>query len=70
MGHINDNPCRHCIPPKRNEYCHSTCKEYADWRADLNVQTKKDRQIREANGVLAEAAMKRKISHYRRGGKR
>lgn len=25
--------CRWCVPPKRNEYCHSNCPEYTEARA-------------------------------------
>lgn len=32
---IGINCCENCIPPKRHLGCHSTCKEYADEKAQL-----------------------------------
>lgn len=28
------SPCKGC--EKRNAFCHPTCKEYLDWKQDLN----------------------------------
>lgn len=64
-----DTPCRDCVPPKRQEGCHGRCKEYIDWRVDLDAQAQRRRREEEANGILAESAMERKRRHYRRGGK-
>lgn len=69
MGSMSDNPCRYCVSPKRNEWCHGVCKEYTDWRAEKDVEARKRYQDTEADVVLAQGAMKRKIRHYRRGGK-
>lgn len=69
MGRINDNPCHHCVPPKRNEWCHATCKEYIDWKANLDAQAQRVYRERMADVILAEGAMERKRRHYRRGGK-
>lgn len=60
MGHIGNGPCRYCTPPKRREGCHGTCKEYIDWRADLDIQAQRKRQGEAANAVLAEGARERK----------
>lgn len=69
MGYISNTPCRYCTPPKRQEGCHGTCKEYIDYRADLNAQAQRRCQEEAADAVLAERATERKIRHYRRGGK-
>jgi hypothetical protein len=69
MGSICDSPCRYCVPPKRNEWCHETCKEYADYRADLDTQARRRHQEGAVDAVLAEGAKERKIRHYKRGGK-
>lgn len=70
MGrNISDSPCRYCVPPKRNEWCHRTCKEYADYRADLDAQAQRKHWEEAADTILAERAKERKIRHYRRGGK-
>ena len=64
-----DSPCRYCIPPKRREGCHGVCGEYANWRAEKNVEAQNKCQGKEADAVLAEKARERKRRHYRRGGK-
>lgn len=69
MGSVNDSPCRYCVSPKRNEQCHGTCIEYAKYRASLDMQSRKRYQDKEADCVLAEGSVMRKIRHYRRGGK-
>lgn len=66
---ISNSPCRYCISPKRREGCHETCKEYTDWRADLDAQAQRRYQEKAADAVLAERAKERKIRHYKRGGK-
>lgn len=30
--------CRGCVPPKRNEWCHATCTEYAEQKAKHEAQ--------------------------------
>jgi hypothetical protein len=35
------NPCYGCQPPKRNAECHSTCKEYTDWRIEHEAERDK-----------------------------
>jgi len=62
-------PCRYCTPPKRQEGCHGTCKEYIDYRTDLDVQAQRRYQEGAADVILAEGAKERKIRYYRRGGK-
>ena len=69
MGHTNDSPCLYCTPPKRNEWCHGTCKEYADYRAYLDVQAQRRYQEKAVDAVLAEGAKERKIKYYKKGGK-
>lgn len=69
MGSVSDSPCRYCTPPKRNEWCHGTCKEYADYKVNLDSQARRKHQEREVDAILVEGAIERKIRHYRRGGK-
>lgn len=68
MGRIGDSPCRYCTPPKRNERCHGVCKEYADWKADIDAQAYRKHQEEEVNGILTEGAKERKRRYYKRGG--
>lgn len=68
MGSVNDNPCRYCTPPKRQEGCHGTCKEYIDYRVNVDAKAKKKRQENAADAVLAENSRKRKIRYHRRKG--
>lgn len=65
MGRIENNPCRHCAPPKRNEWCHSVCKEYADWRAEFTAQKQRVRNSRSADIVIMEGAKERKRRYLR-----
>lgn len=59
-------PCRYCTPPKRREGCHGTCKEYIDYRADLNAQAQRRYQEGEVDAVLAEGATERKTRFAKR----
>lgn len=36
MGKINC--CNGCVPPKRNPYCHGSCPEYAEEKAENDRQ--------------------------------
>ena len=60
MGYINDSPCHYCTPPKRNEWCHGTCKEYAKYRANLDAKAHKKRQEGAASVFLAEGSKERR----------
>lgn len=31
----NDNPCLKCKQPKRHPGCHDKCKEYKEWKAEI-----------------------------------
>lgn len=44
--------CRHCKPPERNPWCHSTCKYYKDDRAALDEENKKKAADRDKEGFL------------------
>jgi hypothetical protein len=43
-----ESPCRYCVPPKRTPTCHSTCPEFKKWRAELDEENAKIREIKEA----------------------
>lgn len=34
-------PCKDCKPPKRNPYCHKSCKDYLSWNQQ-NIQRRSD----------------------------
>ncbi len=34
----SDCPCNGCVPPKRNETCHATCKDYPKWREEQDIK--------------------------------
>lgn len=65
MGCMNDSPCRYCVPPKRTEWCHSVCKDYADWKVKIGANTKKKRVGKLADAFLAEGAAERKRQYMR-----
>lgn len=31
-------PCKGCVPPKRNEYCHSNCEEYLEYSKKVEAE--------------------------------
>lgn len=63
------NPCKpNC--PKRFQACHSTCKEYADYRKALDERNKKIRQARSVNTMLDEYVVNDVMKKKRAKGKR
>lgn len=51
---INDNPCKFCVPPKRTPTCHALCKEYINWRKELNKINSKIREKRHSEQIADE----------------
>ncbi len=58
----DDNPCNGCVPPKRNIYCHANCKEYKDWKADLDKKNKEIRDKRKLENDLLSSIYRQKKS--------
>lgn len=53
-------PCtKEC--PKRDEYCHGTCKEYSDWCNENEEYKKKVREIKQCEGDMMALVVKRAI---------
>ena len=47
--------CRHCVPPKRNPGCHSTCPEYLGERAEYDRKKAiEDEKMRIKNGCRSQ----------------
>ena len=67
--HTASAPCEFCVPPKRYSGCHSSCKEYKDFRVELNRENEQKRksQVKEAefknykiDGISKELKRRRK----------
>lgn len=52
--------CKYCKPPKRNQNCHATCKEYKDAKAEHEVLADQERQAKRASVDAALATFKLK----------
>lgn len=52
-----DCPCRGCVPPKRNPSCHTSCKEYKDWKESLPKHNDDNYEIK---SYIADKARKLK----------
>ena len=39
-------PCRYCVAPKRHQGCHTTCKEWEEWKSSEEVRNQKIREMR------------------------
>ena len=47
--------CRGCKPPKRNPYCHSTCPEYLNEKAEYEaMKAVADKNQRLAHGLKSQ----------------
>lgn len=47
-----DSPCHGCNPPKRNPQCHSSCKDYKDWKASEQVKKDAERKRKEQEAAI------------------
>lgn len=63
----DNNPCRHCLPPKRHAECHSNCAEYKAWRATVDGVIEKRRDLLSNQRALDSIEkIRRKRRRYRR----
>lgn len=63
---MRQNPCMNCI--KRNATCHSTCKEYIEWKADNEERNAKIRKEKAKSDEWQD--YKNKIVRETKEGKR
>jgi len=40
-------PCKGCVPPKRTPTCHTTCKDYLDWKTEWDAMREQIRKEKE-----------------------
>lgn len=48
------SPCEFCVAPKRHIGCHSSCKDYKDFRTELDRENEAKRKIRNAENDFRE----------------
>ena len=58
------NPCHNC--PRRFDYCHAVCADYAAWSALHRAAREKDAQQRAADVVNIESCNKAREARRRR----
>ena len=66
-------PCRGCVAPRRHSTCHPFCKEYIEWKEQLNSENEKEKAEKENERMFSnfrregvEKALKANGSHKRR----
>ena len=62
--------CKDCLPPKRNAWCHGTCKEYLDDKARHDAEYKMVRQLRAKEDDFVGFKAQTSEAIKRRNGKR
>lgn len=45
-------PCKDCN--KRDSTCHSTCKDYVDWKEELNERNRQKRKIKTTESITED----------------
>ena len=74
----NKGPCKGCVPPARHIGCHSTCKEYIEWKADRDKFLEHCRKQARINDAIRYSEERRKksreenndLSRYRKSKRR
>jgi hypothetical protein len=69
---MNDCPCHGCVPPKRHEACHDSCKEYIVWKQHLidSYEERKAIAMQRSPGEGYCQAIRRQVLHNKRNRKR
>lgn len=59
-------PCYGCLPPKRTPECHSSCKDYLDWRVEhQKLHDKRIAALREEEIYYRSRRKRRRIDNGR-----
>lgn len=61
-------PCYKC--PKRTSKCHSTCKDYADWKTERDEYLAEQRKQRDITAQLNNAEVERYAKAKKRNNRR
>lgn len=66
---MSDCPCNGCVPPKRHEACHDSCKEYIVWKQPLidSYEERKRVALQRQNSDGMTTAIHNKIMFQKRG---
>ena len=51
---VKQCPCKGCVPPKRNEMCHSTCNEYKEWKDFTDKRKEELKSIKESENRIRD----------------
>lgn len=57
---LENCPCHGCIPPKRTATCHPECKEYINWKEQLDALNEQIREQKRIDNLILEDIAKSK----------
>ena len=61
-----ENPCRHCVAPKRCEGCHDRCRDYKKWVFLQRIDWQNEYRERLVTMQIIEMNNERKSKHIRK----
>lgn len=51
---MKDNPCRYCVPPKRNLGCQDRCQDRAEWLSEYHEKQELIRKAKEEESAVRD----------------